>query len=97
MMRHIVALPVRFYRAAISPLLAPSCRFHPTCSSYALEAIERHGALKGGILACLRLVKCHPWYRADFTDPVPDKFTWAFAWRGLLRYKRGANEAGKTR
>lgn len=91
MMRHIAALPVRFYRAAISPLLAPSCRFHPTCSAYALEAIERHGALKGSVLAVFRLVKCHPWHRSGFTDPVPE----AFAWGGLLRYKRGQEQARK--
>lgn len=93
MMRYVAALPVRLYRVAISPLLAPSCRFHPTCSTYALEAIERHGALKGIILAGLRLTKCHPWHRCGFTDPVPE----AFAWGDLLRYKRGAEQAGNRK
>ena len=88
----IAAAPVRLYRAAISPLLAPACRFHPTCSSYALEAIERHGALKGFVLAGLRLMRCHPWYRKSFTDPVPE----AFAWGGLIRYKRGQDRRQET-
>jgi putative membrane protein insertion efficiency factor len=82
--KFIAALPVRFYRAAISPLFGPTCRFHPTCSAYALEAIEKHGAVKGGILAVFRVCRCHPLTRSGFTDPVPE----AFAWGRLLRYKR---------
>jgi putative membrane protein insertion efficiency factor len=61
---------IRFYRAAISPLLPASCRFRPTCSSYALTAIERYGVLKGGWMAAKRIGRCHPWNPGGF-DPVP--------------------------
>jgi len=61
---------IRFYRLAISPYLAPSCRFLPTCSEYALEAITRHGALRGGWLALRRIGRCHPLARWGY-DPVP--------------------------
>ena len=54
---------IRFYRSAISPLRPPCCRFIPTCSQYALEAVEKYGALKGGWLALRRLLKCHPFHR----------------------------------
>jgi putative membrane protein insertion efficiency factor len=64
--------PVRIYEILISPLLgAGKCRYYPTCSAYAREAIERHGAAKGGILAARRLLSCHPWSRRPFLDPVP--------------------------
>ncbi len=84
----LALLPVKFYRAAISPLTGPACCFHPTCSEYAAEAIEKHGAFKGGMLAIKRLSKCHPLTRKNFIDPVPE----AFAWRGLIRYKRGQDQ-----
>ena len=61
---------VRFYRAAISPYKRPCCRFIPTCSQYALEAIEKYGAAKGGYLAIRRLLKCHPFHKGGY-DPVP--------------------------
>jgi len=61
---------VKFYRLFISPLLGPRCRYQPTCSSYALEAIEHHGALKGGWLAARRIGRCHPWGGFGY-DPVP--------------------------
>ncbi|NVJ98800.1 MAG: membrane protein insertion efficiency factor YidD [Alphaproteobacteria bacterium] len=61
---------VRFYQIAISPFLAPRCRFQPTCSSYALEAVRLHGGLKGGWLAIKRIAKCHPWGGFGY-DPVP--------------------------
>lgn len=61
---------VRFYQKAISPWTPPSCRFHPTCSSYALEAIETHGAARGSWLAIRRLGRCHPWGGQGY-DPVP--------------------------
>lgn len=66
--------PIRFYRAFISPLLPPSCRFTPTCSHYAIEAIEKHGPLKGLVLALRRLARCHPitWLGGSHGyDPVP--------------------------
>ena len=63
---------IRFYRNNISPLRAPSCRFIPTCSQYALEAVEKYGAVKGGVLAAKRLSHCHPFYRGGkIYDPVP--------------------------
>ena len=64
---------IRFYRSAISPLRPPCCRFIPTCSQYALEAVEKYGALKGGWLALRRLLKCHPFHRQETIeyDPVP--------------------------
>ena len=69
-MRRILTIPIRFYQYAISPLLGPRCRFYPTCSQYALEAIELHGAIHGGYLALRRLARCHPWHPGGI-DPVP--------------------------
>ena len=68
--RHLLAGLVRGYQLVISPLLPPSCRFMPSCSQYALEAIVRHGAVKGTWLAARRLVRCHPFHPGGF-DPVP--------------------------
>lgn len=62
---------LRFYQRAISPALPPRCRFYPSCSAYAVEAIERHGALRGTWLALRRLVKCAPWHPGG-VDPVPE-------------------------
>lgn len=61
---------IRIYQRAVSPMLPPSCRFMPTCSNYALTAIERHGLLKGGWLALKRIGRCHPWNPGGY-DPVP--------------------------
>lgn len=69
MARLLIGL-VQFYRRFLSPLLPPSCRFTPSCSEYALEAISRHGALKGGWLTIRRLLRCHPWCPGGY-DPVP--------------------------
>lgn len=63
---------VKFYRLFISPMLGPRCRFHPTCSEYALIALQRYGAFKGTWLAARRISKCHPWNPGGF-DPVPEK------------------------
>lgn len=62
---------VRAYQVVLSPLLPPSCRYHPTCSNYAIEALEKHGALRGGWLAVKRIARCHPFRPGGF-DPVPD-------------------------
>ncbi len=62
---------IRFYRKHISPAFPPSCRFTPTCSQYALEAIEKYGAGKGSWLAVKRLIRCNPFYKGDIYDPVP--------------------------
>lgn len=67
--------PVWFYRFAVSPLLGPKCRFQPTCSAYALDALDKHGPVKGSWLALKRLAKCHPipWLGGSHGyDPVPD-------------------------
>ena len=61
---------VRVYRLLLSPVLPPACRFHPSCSTYALEAIAAHGALRGGWLAVRRILRCHPWNDGGY-DPVP--------------------------
>ena len=68
----LLALPFRLYRLAISPLLGSNCRFQPTCSAYAIEALSRHGALRGGWLTLRRVIRCHPW-GASGADPVPEK------------------------
>lgn len=70
MFKTVFLAMIRFYRAAISPFSPPSCRFTPTCSAYAQEAIERHGAGKGGWLALRRVLRCHPFGGKGY-DPVP--------------------------
>ena len=66
----LLLLPIRFYQKTISPLFPPSCRFTPTCSQYAIEAITKYGAIKGIWLATKRILKCHPWGKYGY-DPVP--------------------------
>ena len=70
MIRACMLASVRFYRRFFSPLLPAACRFEPTCSQYALDAIEMHGAFKGGWLTLRRLLRCQPFSRGGF-DPVP--------------------------
>lgn len=70
-MKRLLLWLIRFYRNKISPLRAPCCRFTPTCSAYALEAVEKYGVIKGGFLATKRLLRCNPWYKGDYFDPVP--------------------------
>jgi putative membrane protein insertion efficiency factor len=69
-MRTLVGSAIRFYQLALSPLVGPACRFHPSCSQYALEAVTRFGVLRGGWLTVRRLGRCHPWHEGGF-DPVP--------------------------
>lgn len=71
MLRAALTGMIRFYRKAISPWTPAACRFQPTCSAYALEAVERHGALRGSALAARRILRCHPWGGSGY-DPVPD-------------------------
>lgn len=61
---------IRFYQYALSPMLPPRCRYQPTCSQYAIEAVSKYGALKGGWLAAKRISRCHPWGGSGY-DPVP--------------------------
>lgn len=68
----LVALPVRAYRLVLSPWVGMHCRYHPTCSAYALEALARHGALRGSWLAARRILRCHPWGGSGI-DEVPDR------------------------
>jgi len=67
----LIQLLIRFYQLAISPYLGRNCRFYPTCSSYAHEAVGTHGVIKGGWLALRRIGRCHPWHPGGY-DPVPD-------------------------
>ncbi len=73
-MKALLAKPliwlVRGYQLFISPFVPPSCRFHPTCSHYAIEALQKHGAVKGFWLALRRIARCHPWHPGGH-DPVP--------------------------
>ncbi len=67
---YILLIPIYFYRAVISPVLPSSCRYTPTCSEYAIEAIKKHGALRGFWLGFKRVLRCHPWGGHGY-DPVP--------------------------
>ena len=69
-MKKLMLRFIRFYRRAISPLFPPTCRFVPTCSQYALEALEKYGALKGGWLTFRRILRCNPFHKGGY-DPVP--------------------------
>ena len=77
-MKQVIVLLLRGYQRFISPLKPPSCRFTPTCSSYAIEAVLRFGVLKGGYLAVRRVLKCHPFHAGGF-DPVP--LSWPYGKR----------------
>lgn len=70
-MKKVMLALIRFYQHYISPLTPPSCRFMPTCSAYAVQAITKYGALKGGWLTFKRLLRCNPFYKGDYYDPVP--------------------------
>ncbi|MEJ2032605.1 MAG: membrane protein insertion efficiency factor YidD [Deltaproteobacteria bacterium] len=71
-MKRLCLALIRLYQSCLSPLLPPSCRFYPTCSQYAFEAIECHGVLRGSWLALRRLGRCHPFHPGGF-DPVKDR------------------------
>ncbi|MDD2739053.1 MAG: membrane protein insertion efficiency factor YidD [Methylomonas lenta] len=73
-MRFLLITLIKVYKYFISPLLGPSCRFYPSCSSYGLEAIQLHGAAKGSYLTLRRLLKCHPFHEGGI-DPVPEKLS----------------------
>jgi len=70
MMKRLLVGLIRVYQYAISPFLGRSCRYFPSCSAYAVEAVEKHGAIKGGWLSVKRVSRCHPWHPGGY-DPVP--------------------------
>lgn len=69
-MRRLLILGVRAYQVGIGPILPASCRYYPSCSAYAIEALERHGALRGTWLSMRRILRCHPFHPGGY-DPVP--------------------------
>ena len=71
-MKQFIIKSIRFYQKKISPLFGPKCRYYPTCSQYAIQAVEIHGVLKGSVLAVLRLLRCNPLFPGGY-DPVPEK------------------------
>jgi uncharacterized protein len=71
-MKRVLLALIAGYRLVLSPLMGANCRFYPTCSAYAAEAIELHGALRGSWLAAKRICRCHPWHPGGF-DPVPPR------------------------
>jgi uncharacterized protein len=72
--KRIFLAPIRGYQRWISPLFPRRCRYEPTCSAYAVEAVERFGVMRGFLLACWRLLRCNPFSHGGF-DPIPDRFT----------------------
>ena len=70
MIKYILILSIKFYKLFLSPLLGNHCRFYPTCSNYAIEAIKYHGPMKGGAMAAKRVCRCHPWCKGG-VDEVP--------------------------
>ena len=70
MLRHLLIWPIRLWQVTVSAVLPPSCRFAPSCSAYAIVAIERHGPVRGAWLAACRIIRCHPWGGSGY-DPVP--------------------------
>ncbi len=81
--KNLLKLLIRGYGYVLSPWLGVNkCRFCPTCSHYALEALDRHGAIKGSVLALKRLMKCHPWYKGGMIDEVPSSIDW----KGIMGY-----------
>ena len=73
-MKKIIITTIKGYQKGISPLFAPSCRYYPTCSHYAIEAIEKHGAAKGTLMGASRILRCHPFVKGGH-DPVPNHFS----------------------
>ena len=71
-MKQVIIKAIKFYQKKISPLFGPKCRYYPTCSQYAIQAIEIHGVFKGSFLAVLRLLRCNPLFPSGY-DPVPEK------------------------
>jgi putative membrane protein insertion efficiency factor len=87
MMQRLLITLVKGYRLLLSPWLGSSCRFHPTCSQYSLEALQRHGAAAGTYLTLARIARCHPWCDGGH-DPVPEGKPRLFAWAGHQQHKK---------
>ena len=73
-MKWLIVGLIKVYRTVLSPMLGPKCRYTPSCSAYAIEAVEQHGAWHGGVLAVKRILRCHPWGGSGY-DPVPNRET----------------------
>lgn len=73
MIRQLISFPIKVYQYAISPCLPSRCRFYPSCSEYAINAIEHFGVFKGCFIACHRLLKCHPWSQGGYDPVLPKK------------------------
>ncbi|MGQ4272668.1 membrane protein insertion efficiency factor YidD [Terrihabitans sp. B22-R8] len=95
-MKRVLLAPIWLYRMAISPMLGPRCRYQPTCSAYAVEAIERHGGWAGGWMLTARLCRCHPLGPAGF-DPVPQELPTRTRWYMPWRYGRWTGRHMTTR
>ncbi len=93
MAKHVMKFLIGLYAKAVSPFLGDNCRFHPTCSLYAMEAIDRFGAIKGGFLAAKRILKCHPYYKGDMIDPVPMNVDR----EGPIGYKRAIHKTSEQK
>lgn len=73
--RKMICVPIKAYQYLLSPLITPCCRFYPSCSQYALQAIMHYGVIKGLWLTCCRLFRCHPWSEGGYDPILPDKET----------------------
>ncbi|NOX44490.1 MAG: membrane protein insertion efficiency factor YidD [Caldiserica bacterium] len=93
-MRRALAAAIKFYQLFVSPLLPKRCRFYPTCSEYAREAILKHGVLRGGYLAARRLLRCGPWHPGGY-DPVPELKRPPAAGDGHVPAAGGARRVGR--
>ena len=89
-MKRLLLAMLRFYKKRISPGLGNNCRFKPTCSEYAMKAIETHGSLKGGLLSVWRILRCNPLGKVGF-DPPPEKGCWHNPNRNTWREGKGSN------
>jgi uncharacterized protein len=77
MIRRFFQFLIRLYQKTLSPIIGNQCRFYPTCSCYAHDALAQYGTIKGLFLTIRRLLKCHPWVKCEWNDPVPNHFAWS--------------------
>jgi len=88
LLRELYLLPTHLYRFAISPLFPPSCLYRPSCSAYMLEAVRRHGIVKGSILGVARITRCTHLFFMGGEDPVPEQFSWRAVRTGYVVFKK---------